>query len=723
MTLSTPATSTSITLTLHLRHRTGTAKPTAWLLLGERATDWLDELSSWGVPLSSIRLLPLPAAANTRRTIGVLAIPDRSADIVASRRALPYVCVADRLFIPLESAIHPPCSDAELRTLCPSAMSVLHPSIGLIAFDESDALRASDLIRVEPPNTTSWNDAEPAVYSEPRIRAIMPLHSPGSDEVIESGRDDIGDGSPEALPPLPGESAIKQLGQQAQLGWFKLLKNMLPKKGSEQAAARVKQLQEDIAAAQQRELGRLMKMLEEDPDRGLRFAIRLNAPTSARGTTNPGSRLGQHVTDFSLGSLFGARPAAPWSSSNEAHQRLQARYRALAQRELSLGRHRRAAYIYAELLGDYHNAAVVLQQGRHYREAATLYEQKLNNRAAAAQCLERGGLLAEAAVLFERVGQFEKAADLLRQLGRDDEATPLYEKAVAEHQQKRNPLAAAALLETKLGAADRALAVLDQQWFENTPAANACLRESFRLLARITRHDEAERRLRAFRENAQRATNPTSVAGALVDIAREYPTKLARVIAEDAARLVIGYALSSEAHALERTALLQLIGQTAVDDRLLHRDAMRYRDRLKPPRPATRPAEVKRVLPSTGTPLRWRMKIVHRFKLEGADVRWQTAVATANGFFALGTTENRIFIARCNWKEPLQTVTIPFRSADDFRYGIAPIGNVLVVAPLGSPLRLPLTTMPATGGFGLTTTVGDPMTLLPTRIDSRDRDR
>ena len=43
------------------------------------------------------------------------------------------------------------------------------------------------------------------------------------------------------------------------------------------------------------------------------------------------------------------------------HQELAARYRELANRELGLGRFRRAAYIYAHLLGDY--VAAALQRG------------------------------------------------------------------------------------------------------------------------------------------------------------------------------------------------------------------------------------------------------------------------------------------------------------------------------------------------------------------------
>lgn len=94
-----------------------------------------------------------------------------------------------------------------------------------------------------------------------------------------------------------------------------------------------------------------------------------------------------------MSGLRGGRPGDVWQTPWEIHQRLVERYRQAANRELLLGRHRRAAYIFANLLGDFASAANALQQGRFYREAAILYRERLNNLAAAAKCLEAGGLI------------------------------------------------------------------------------------------------------------------------------------------------------------------------------------------------------------------------------------------------------------------------------------------------------------------------------------------
>ena len=72
--------------------------------------------------------------------------------------------------------------------------------------------------------------------------------------------------------------------------------------------------------------------------------------------------------------MGGGGPVDFWMMSPEYSQRLATIYRELANREISLGRHRRAAYILAELLGDLSAAAATLADGGHFREAAVLYD-------------------------------------------------------------------------------------------------------------------------------------------------------------------------------------------------------------------------------------------------------------------------------------------------------------------------------------------------------------
>lgn len=661
-------------MTLHVRHRPiarNAAQAAAWVLLGDDPAAWLGELATWNVPLDSIRLLPLPRSATDRTVIGVLAIPGDGANVHASPRALPYRRFVERLYVPADAQLHPPLSDAELRERCPWHAAVMHPTIGLIAFDAAEVMRAADLLDVPPAIEADWRGAEPATFADPRVRSIRALVQPSLQDVLDGGRDDIGTSSAKDLPPTEDESLTKQIGRRAKLGWIRALQKFLPapKPGdmpragladrlSAWASSNAARLAAQLQAARERELSRLMKMLESDPDKGLRYAMPLNASAGSRGTVEGGSSLVPRDPSFSLGSFFGSRPTSTWMTPWEQQQRLQNKYRELANRELALGRHRRAAYVFAELLGDVNNAARVLEEARFYRDAAVLYQKKLNNAFAAAKCLQRGGLVLEAAALFESVHQFEMAGDLHKRLGDEEEAARLYNAAAVAMLAKHDSLGAATLIERKLNDPDRALHLLSETWRSNGQQAEPCLRESFKLLARLDRHAEAERRLREFRFGAQRETRPSSLAGVLVNVANDYPAGPPRELARDAVRVIVGHALADESLSLERAALLQLLARTNAEDRLLSRDATRYREATTPkvakplpPKAATRDAAGKRA---------FTLNVVREIRLGVSDphVGWRTIAAIEGGFIALaahdGPDRASVDLVRGKWNEQIQ---------------------------------------------------------------------
>src|SRR6185369_12890361 len=95
-------------------------------------------------------------------------------------------------------------------------------------------------------------------------------------------------------------------------------------------------------------------------------------------------------------------------------------------------RHRRAAYIYAELLGDLVSAANAFKQGKLFREAALLYEDHLKNPLEAARCLAEGGLLLEAIELFEKLERWLDVADLQERAGNQAAATEAIRRVVNE---------------------------------------------------------------------------------------------------------------------------------------------------------------------------------------------------------------------------------------------------------------------------------------------------
>jgi hypothetical protein len=475
----------------------------AWYLPVADPRAWLEEVCSWNVPLAALRLLLVPGSSDDRRACGALVIlngDDPESKTAFSRvrpsaLAEPYICLARRLYIPRATELHPPMSDEELRRSMHLDVQVLHPSIGLVGANDEELVRVDDLI--EPPDAPAaidWGDAIPSEWVDPHIRSVQPTAVPRNEQFIEESGEGIGGADPTALAPLPQESP---LGRAAAVGSIAILsalewlakhlgggggapagragatgKGAVGKPATDNwlqqirgwSADKLAALRGALADARAREMARLLKLLESDPDEGLRFALPLAGGAASRGVAPPSWRLGKRSTEFNLKSISSSGPADAWEAPWEVHQRLLERYRALANRELALGRYRRAAYIFGKLLDDVHAAANALKQGKFYREAAVLYRDRLNDARSAAQCLEDGGLVAEAIPLYESLGNFEKVGDLHRRLEQETEAQAAYRRAVHEATIRGDQLGAARLLETKLCAPDEALRLLVDAW-------------------------------------------------------------------------------------------------------------------------------------------------------------------------------------------------------------------------------------------------------------------
>ena len=149
---------------------------------------------------------------------------------------------------------------------------------------------------------------------------------------------------------------------------------------------------DNLEQKRQNEIERLLKLFGENLEEALKYAIPLGGPYQDRGAAPPSARLGARATDFNLRGLGGGGRADVWNL-DAYRDNLGLQYRQAATREIEAGRFKKAAYIYAHLLADFHSAALTLEQGGFYREAAALYQDHLNNRLAAAKCLENGGLL------------------------------------------------------------------------------------------------------------------------------------------------------------------------------------------------------------------------------------------------------------------------------------------------------------------------------------------
>ena len=403
-------------------------------------------------------------------------------------------------------------------------------------------------------------------------------------------------------------------------------------------------LDDSLRKSRHRELHRLMNLLQNDPDQGLRFALPCGEGKH-RGIASPSGSLPSRNVNFDLRRLGGGRPADPWQLPGDLYAQLRAKYMELAGREMRLGRYRRAAYIYAHLLGDFTNAAAALIAGKHWREAAVLYRDRLKRPEMAAKCLEQGGLWAEAIEFYEQLNDFEKVGDLHAQLDQPEEAEKAWRHAVAKHLDRPDIIAAAKLLETKLKAPDEALEVLAAAWPASSQAG-ACLAAQFALLGRLGRHEAARHRVAEIRQERLSESLRRRAIDILVENAGGYPHETVRTAAADATRTMVARHLR-EASGPELEHLLESLRRLAPGDRLLDRDTARYlRNRSLPPRPVAKPMPRPSVVPAPHLPP--ELKRLEPFALAGG-VKWECAVSCGDHFYAAGFRDQRLCLVQSSW--------------------------------------------------------------------------
>jgi tetratricopeptide (TPR) repeat protein len=626
---------------------------TAWYFPVAEAAEWVRLVARAGWDQSKLRCLPIPRSRGDLTARGVLFLPmsaggkaaqrDTAADFLLTAidpRLQPFGELHARVYLPVQATLNAAFAPEEFADLAPTADALLVwlPDLGLLSLAQSEVLSLADLLRAPAISPTAWDAAEPGPALNTRLLSLQPMDPPTLDDFRQAAQDGIGSQAAQTgdLPPSPREAspglaagAGRALTQGvagaigAAGGLFDKVKGLFsstPRPASNSAAANAaaaaaqaagpsmfqrlrdwatqqqQRITDSISAARDRELTRLLEMLQKNPDEGLRYAIPL-AGDAARGIASPGSQLTRRDTNFRFGG--GSGPSDYWAIAEQNRQALIARYRDLASREIALGRHRRAAYIFAELLGDFGAAAQTLADGQHYREAALLYEERLRNPRAAAKCLEQGGLLTEAIAIYQRLGEHETVGDLYTRLEQKDLAAEAYEQAYLVLIEAGNFLRAAEFCEQKFHDVERALTTLDRGWLLSTNQRQSCFLRSFTVLARETQHERARKYLEQTIRLTIESRDAVTFVPDLVTVATTYPDAPLRDFGKDQSRLLIGRHLSQETGrgAWEQQSLLQALNRLEPGDRLLARDTRRFEAKREPAWPVDktrRPAPPKR---------------------------------------------------------------------------------------------------------------------------------
>lgn len=650
-------------LPLQLRHDASADAPAAaWFLPGDSTERWLAELARGGLAELGTRLFVVPRSVADRTPAGLLVVPAAGSRPDSQPRGIACRLIAGRLFVPVDAALFPPVTDAELRALCPLPVAFWHPVFGLSGFEDEAAMRVPDLLAMPGERAENWNCAQPGAPALPELSGVVLALPPSIEDIFGGAEEDIASEPPVDLPPAPDEPKEDALAKSKRglqrlfaKGMAEVLRQV-PHTGARRtwvndaedwAQRQLQGVTTQLEKLRNKELHRLLHLLETDPETGLRHAIPMNS-FAHRGLSAPGGRLGPRSLNFDPRNLGGG-PADFWNVPPDLQETLRRRYREMADREMRLGRHRRAAYIFAELLGDLVSAANALKQGGCYREAALLYEEQLKNPVAAAACLAEGGLLLEAIERYAKLGRWLDVADLQEKLGNEPAAREAIQRVVDERRAQDDIVAAAKLVDERLHAPEEALDMLLNAWPASRQSV-ACMGEAFNLLARLGRHEVALERVIQFRHEPLPRARVQPLLTLLGRVARDYPHQPVQHRAADFSRVLIADHLkATDLSDAEAGQLLQCLAQLAPQDRLVSRDANRY---LAGRRAAD--VRVRRVIPPPATGN--KPVVERRFELP-RQIEWLKLRSEWHWFYALGVTDKHLTLVRGVWDGEIQSVT------------------------------------------------------------------
>jgi tetratricopeptide (TPR) repeat protein len=634
----------------------------AWFLPGDIPARWLEELVRAGLARMETRLFVVPQSMDNGAVAGLLVVPERPEPGTTPPAGLPCRRVGERLYLPHDAELQPPIADEELRRLLPLPISFYHPVFGLSGFETGDTLRVSDLILAPGESPGTWNFARAGSAPVPALSALVLLQPPSIEDLFGRAPEDIGSEPMMDLPPAPDEpadnlaaDANRKLRWMFAKGLSEMMRHM-PHAGAgpnwlnqigDWAGRQLQGVNRQLEELRNKELNRLLHLLDKDPEEGLRRAIPMNS-FAHRGIAPPGDRLGLRSLNFDPAKM-GGRPADFWNVPVNLQEVLRRRYREMADREMQLGRHRRAAYIYAELLGDLVSAANAFKRGGLFREAALLYEEHLRNPLEAAVCFSLAGLLPEAIERFEKLGQWLMVADLQERAGNPAAAAAAIRKVVAERLANHDAMGAAKLLDERLRAPDEALDLLLKAW-PDSPQAAAALRVAFQLLARLGRHEVASEILSGF----ERGSVPNGLAFPLMSVlaatAGDYPHGRVRQRAADLARVLIAGQLQQPGFRSEEARhLLEHLVCLAPQDRIVLRDVNRYVANLSEAELLRRRAAR---APAAGN----KPEVRKTFELP-RQIQWLYLRCEWHWFFAMGVTPKRLTVVRGVWDGEYQSLS------------------------------------------------------------------
>lgn len=478
---------------------------------GNNAAVWLSEMQRWGVLPSQLQCYVAARSVNTIEAGGLFVVingPNRG----VKHTQFAYRKVGSKLYVPANAELYPAVTAEELDKLLLWPVQFFHPVNGITGFEQTDRIDLAGLIKKPAGSNFKWSAPPTASKTPVLLRSIRVQALPMAD-VIEAMKEDIGQKPLDELPQKHTSAVrtVRFILFNLLLGLLQLLlfipafilsalgalffgneppasstnreptwfDKLISRKVSELVNF-IQKTKADLQRERDSEINRLMNLFEDDPNEALKYAIPLASIYENRGVDTGGGFLQRSDALFNLRGLGGGKVVSTWNVGDRYND-LRQKYLLAAEEALRRGNFKRAAYVYAHLLGDYRSAANALKKGKLYREAAALYLEHLKDKRAAAECFEEGGLIAEAIEIYLELNQYEKVGDLYTLVGKHERANENYNEACAVLLKANDYLEAARIRVEKLKQPDAAMQTLKSGW-ENLNSPAACLKQYYTLL-------------------------------------------------------------------------------------------------------------------------------------------------------------------------------------------------------------------------------------------------
>ncbi|MGY6648578.1 hypothetical protein [Wenyingzhuangia sp. IMCC45574] len=471
--------------------------------------DWLALFDKVNISIDDVTCYLVPTSVSDIKASGLFVVLKDKLEENLEDIKYPYYKIAKRMFLPFNSIVHPPLTSEEFNTKFLYHIQCYHPTIGIIGWEENDFLDWSHINFKLPKEIVNWNLAtyEPLIF--PEIINLSLIAPDNETEVIESLEEEI---EQKDLADIPideeeNNSSIKNALDKITKGLLKVsltitgvflgigmlignliggliggigganFENTLKGKNTSKkySSGMLKQFQEwlknnldKLEKQQNKELNKLLKMMDDNLSEALKYAIPLGGGELGRSSNDiPSFKLMKGSTLFNLNNLNTRVSSYGWDVSHHYFE-LRQKYIKAAEVEIQNKNYRKAAYIYAHLLKDYSNAANVLEQGGFYEEAAMLHLEKQKNKTAAADCYEKGMLYEKALKIHQELKHTEKVADLYSLLKKEDLSKQYFKEAVDECVDRNDFVNAARIEKDKLLDKESSKTLLLNGWKKST---------------------------------------------------------------------------------------------------------------------------------------------------------------------------------------------------------------------------------------------------------------